>query len=111
MKRSVLYSMLISIALLTMIAAPAMAADTIKIAYIDPLSGAFAGVGDAGYKHFQYNAELINAKGGVLGGNNSRLYLSTTKSVQKRPSFSSKEPSIRAFRSSPRATVQVWPER
>lgn len=68
MKRRMLYSMLIGIALVTMIAAPAMAADTIKIAYIDPLSGAFAGVGDAGYKHFQYNAELINAKGGVLGG-------------------------------------------
>ncbi len=49
-------------------AVTAMASDTIKIAYIDPLSGAFAGVGDAGYKHFQYNAELINAKGGVLGG-------------------------------------------
>jgi len=68
MKRRVLFSMLMSIAFLTMIIAPAMAADTIKIGYIDPLSGAFAGVGDAGYKHFQYNAELINAKGGVLGG-------------------------------------------
>lgn len=59
---------LTAIALVTMLAAPVMAADTIKIAYIDPLSGAMAGVGDAGYKHFQYNAELINAKGGVLGG-------------------------------------------
>jgi branched-chain amino acid transport system substrate-binding protein len=51
-----------------MIVSPGLAEDTIKIAYIDPLSGAFAGVGDAGYKHFQYNAEVINAKGGVLGG-------------------------------------------
>ena len=68
MKRRVLFSMLMSIAFLTMMIAPAMAADPIKIGYIDPLSGAFAGVGDAGYKHFQYNAELINAKGGVLGG-------------------------------------------
>ncbi len=59
---------LIGILFFVMVAVPAMAADTIKIAYIDPLSGAFAGVGDAGYKHFQYNAELINAKGGVLGG-------------------------------------------
>jgi branched-chain amino acid transport system substrate-binding protein len=57
-----------AIAVLGMICGTAIAADTIKIAYIDPLSGAFAGVGDAGYRHFQYNAELINAKGGVLGG-------------------------------------------
>ncbi len=59
---------LIGILFFVMVAVPAMAADTIKIAYIDPLSGAFAGVGDAGYKHYQYSAELINAKGGVLGG-------------------------------------------
>jgi len=59
---------LTNVALLSLLTLPVMAADTIKIAYIDPLSGAFAGVGDAGLKHFQYNAELINAKGGVLGG-------------------------------------------
>lgn len=45
-----------------------MAAETIKIGYIDPLSGPFANVGDAGLKHFKYMADLINAKGGVLGG-------------------------------------------
>jgi len=55
-------------ALIAMMAGTAAAADTIKIAYIDPLSGAFAGVGDAGYRHFQYSADLINAKGGILGG-------------------------------------------
>lgn len=55
-------------ALLSMMAMPAMAQDTIKIAYIDPLSGAFANVGDAGLRHFNYMADLINAKGGVLGG-------------------------------------------
>ncbi|GAB3671084.1 branched-chain amino acid ABC transporter substrate-binding protein [Salinisphaera aquimarina] len=43
------------------------AEDTIKIGYIDPLSGAFANVGDAGLKHFQYLAEKMNAAGGVLG--------------------------------------------
>ncbi len=68
MNRRTFFMMLAAIALLTMMTAPVLAEDTIKIAYIDPLSGAFAGVGDAGYKHFQYNAELINAKGGVLGG-------------------------------------------
>lgn len=45
----------------------AYAADTIKLAYIDPLSGPFGNVGDAGQKHFQYMADLINARGGVLG--------------------------------------------
>ncbi|MFC2967271.1 branched-chain amino acid ABC transporter substrate-binding protein [Acidimangrovimonas pyrenivorans] len=42
-------------------------ADTIKIAYIDPLSGPFANVGDAGLKHFTYAADMINAKGGAAG--------------------------------------------
>jgi branched-chain amino acid transport system substrate-binding protein len=41
--------------------------DTIKIAYIDPLSGAFANVGEAGLKHFQAMAEEINARGGAAG--------------------------------------------
>jgi branched-chain amino acid transport system substrate-binding protein len=46
----------------------AQAAGTVKIAYIDPLSGSFANVGEAGLKHFQAMADEINAKGGVLGG-------------------------------------------
>lgn len=59
---------LIGVLFFAMVSVPAMAGDTIKIGFIDPLSGAFANVGDAGYKHYQYNAELINAEGGVLGG-------------------------------------------
>src|SRR5260370_5013186 len=43
------------------------AADTVKIAYIDPLSGGGASVGEVGYKHFQFIADQLNAKGGVLG--------------------------------------------
>jgi len=39
----------------------------LKIAYIDPLSGSFANVGEAGLKHFQAMAEEINAKGGING--------------------------------------------
>jgi len=62
------FAILTAITLVLVITAPVMAADVIKIAYIDPLSGGMAGVGDAGYRHFQYNVELINAKGGVLGG-------------------------------------------
>src|SRR5262247_3143604 len=45
----------------------AMAQDTIKIAYTDPLSGPFAQVGDANLKQMQYIIDFINAKGGALG--------------------------------------------
>ena len=43
------------------------AQETIRIAYVDPLSGPFANVGDAGLKHFRYKAELFNKEGGILG--------------------------------------------
>jgi branched-chain amino acid transport system substrate-binding protein len=59
---------LAGIAILSFAAGPATAADTIKLAYIDPLTGPFGNVGDAGQKHFQYMADLINGNGGVLGG-------------------------------------------
>ena len=39
----------------------------LKIAYIDPLSGPFANVGEQGLKHFQAMADEINAQGGVNG--------------------------------------------
>lgn len=35
---------------------------TVKIAFMDPLSGPFAAVGQAILKHFQYVAELVNEK-------------------------------------------------
>ncbi|WP_192805302.1 ABC transporter substrate-binding protein [Noviherbaspirillum aerium] len=44
------------------------AAAQVKIAYIDPLSGAFASIGDFGYKSFVAATEDVNATGGVLGG-------------------------------------------
>ncbi len=43
------------------------AADPIKIAVIDPLSGPFANVGEAMVRHVQLAAAQINARGGVLG--------------------------------------------
>ncbi len=45
----------------------AQAAGTIKIAYIDPLSGAFANVGEQGLAEFRFYAEWLNKRGGVLG--------------------------------------------
>ncbi len=68
MKFRKIFLILASVAVLAFICGPAIAADTIKIAYIDPLTGPFGNVGDAGHKHFEYMADLINAKGGVLGG-------------------------------------------
>jgi len=40
----------------------------VKIAYIDPLSGGGASVGEHGLKHLQFLVDGINAKGGVMGG-------------------------------------------
>jgi branched-chain amino acid transport system substrate-binding protein len=39
----------------------------IKIGYIDPLSGLMAATGDHGLRELQFNAERINARGGILG--------------------------------------------
>src|ERR1700736_6795501 len=58
---------LIGATALVLVAAPAGAQSTIKIAYVDPLSGGMAATGESGLKTFQYLAEEINAKGGVLG--------------------------------------------
>lgn len=44
-----------------------------KIAYIDPLSGPFANVGQLMLGHLQYAVQDINAKGGVLKGNKIEL--------------------------------------
>jgi branched-chain amino acid transport system substrate-binding protein len=54
-------------AAVALVALPAAAQDSIKIAYIDPLSGPFANVGELGVHHFQFVMDRINAKGGVNG--------------------------------------------
>lgn len=48
-------------------AIPAAAQDTLKLGYIDPLSGGGASIGEGGLKTFQYLADQLNAKGGILG--------------------------------------------
>ena len=50
-----------------LVAGPAFADDTIKIGYIDPLSGGGASIGEIGYKTFQYLADQLNAAGGLNG--------------------------------------------
>lgn len=46
----------------------AFAAETIKIGLIEPLSGPIAAVGNDALQNFEFNAERVNARGGVLGG-------------------------------------------
>ncbi|WP_420132572.1 branched-chain amino acid ABC transporter substrate-binding protein [Rhodopseudomonas sp.] len=50
-----------------MFTSAAIAQETVKIGYIDPLSGGGASVGEGGLKTFQYLADELNAKGGILG--------------------------------------------
>src|SRR6201991_35305 len=50
-----------------MLGQAASAEDTLKIGYIDPLSGGGASVGEGGLKTFQYLADELNAQGGILG--------------------------------------------
>ncbi|HEX7925437.1 MAG TPA: branched-chain amino acid ABC transporter substrate-binding protein [Bradyrhizobium sp.] len=54
-------------AALTVLGGAASAQETLKIGYIDPLSGGGASVGEGGLKTFQYLADELNAKGGILG--------------------------------------------
>lgn len=42
-------------------------ADTLKIAVIDPFSGPFGPSGDAALKEWTFAADMINAKGGIVG--------------------------------------------
>src|SRR6218665_4017738 len=54
---------------------PAGAQEQFKIAYIDPLTGPFASVGELMLTHTQYAVEDISAKGGVLKGQRLQLLL------------------------------------
>jgi len=63
----------IALACLLATAGAAHAQQTYKVAYIDPLSGPFANVGELMLMHTQYAIEDINAKGGVLGGTKLQL--------------------------------------
>jgi branched-chain amino acid transport system substrate-binding protein len=62
------------------IAASAFAAETIKIAHIDPQSGPFALQGQMGSRHIQAAIDDINARGGVLGGTKLELISLDNKS-------------------------------
>jgi branched-chain amino acid transport system substrate-binding protein len=60
-------TMLAAAFLLPFLGGAAMAEDTVKIGYIDPLSGGGASIGEVGLKIYQFLADEQNAKGGILG--------------------------------------------
>jgi branched-chain amino acid transport system substrate-binding protein len=66
-----------------LISAGAYAAEDIKIAVIDPLSGPFANVGEAMVRHVQLAADTINARGGVLGGKFEIIALDSKSNPQE----------------------------
>ncbi len=60
-------SFAVAVALVVCAALPAAAQQVVKLAYIDPLSGPFANVGESGFKHFQFVIDDINRRN-LAGG-------------------------------------------
>ena len=58
----------------------AAAADTIKLAVLGPMSGPFALQGEERLKIFQASADIVNARGGVLGGKKIEIVAFDNKS-------------------------------
>ena len=67
MRRQGLRSLVLGVLALAAIASAAQAQGPVKIAYVDPLSGAFAATGENGLNQFRFAADQINRAGGVLG--------------------------------------------
>jgi branched-chain amino acid transport system substrate-binding protein len=66
-RMKVAVTLALTLAVVAWLASAAMPAETIKIAYIDPLSGPFAATGENGLNQFRYAVDQINKAGGVLG--------------------------------------------
>jgi branched-chain amino acid transport system substrate-binding protein len=67
MRSRLLRNFLLAVLGVVACATMAQAQGTVKIAYIDPLSGGAASAGILGEKHFNYFIDKINAAGGVNG--------------------------------------------
>ncbi len=57
-----------------------IAADTIKLGVLGPMSGPFALLGEERLKIFQTSADIVNARGGVLGGRKIEIVAFDNKS-------------------------------
>jgi len=95
---------------LSIASASALAQQTIQVAYIDPLSGGGASIGEHGLKHFRYIADQLNTAGGVLG-RKFEIVPFDGKTNPQESIVKRKKPSTAAFESSPRATDHRLPQR
>ena len=68
---------------LPMFGGAAMAQETVKIGYIDPLSGGGASVGEVGLKTFQFLADELNARA-ASRARKSKSSRSTTKPIHRK---------------------------
>jgi branched-chain amino acid transport system substrate-binding protein len=66
-------------AFMSLSAVSSIAADTVKIAVIDPMSGPFANVGETIARYAHMTADAINARGGVLGGTKFEIVVFDSK--------------------------------
>ncbi len=71
---------LVAAALLAAQLGSAIAADTIRLAVLGPMSGPFALQGEERLKIFQASADIVNARGGVLGGRKIEIVAFDNKS-------------------------------
>ena len=63
-----------------LLAVPAVAADVIRIAHVDPMSGPFALVGESNARMLRAAIDAVNENGGVLGGTRLDLQSFDSKS-------------------------------
>ena len=71
---------LVAAALLAAQLGGAIAGDTIRLAVLGPMSGPFALQGEERLKIFQASADIVNARGGVLGGRKIEIVAFDNKS-------------------------------
>ena len=102
---------MIAAALLPMLGGTALAQETVKIGYIDPLSGGGASVGEVGFKTFQFLADELNAKGGILGKKVEIVPLRQQDQSAGKPDPGAEGDRRRRPLSSPRATARRSPAR
>ena len=64
---------ILSVLALSSCASKQLGPNTVKIAFIDPLSGSFSNVGQTDVKSYRYAIDTLNGRGGVLGGSRFQL--------------------------------------
>jgi branched-chain amino acid transport system substrate-binding protein len=79
-RRSVL---VLAVALVVAVLPDAARSETIKLAFIDPLSGMMGATGDHSLRELQFAVERINARGGILGAKLEVLAMDNKLSPQE----------------------------